>query len=178
MSSSTRLLLLISLPLFVIDQITKWWILSRFPPPPPHEGFWVIEGWFEITRVHNMGVAFGMGNGQPWANYLFGGIAASAFVAIFILWKRGFFPGKLGTAAAVLLLAGIPGNLVDRLVHGYVVDFVHVRLPLYDKIIPSSGGWWPAFNVADACICVAASFLFILSFLPEKKAEPAQEARE
>lgn len=172
MPPTTRSLLLVSLPLFLIDQITKWWILSTFPPPPPHEGFWVIKDWFEITRVHNMGVAFGMGNGQPWANYLFGAIAVCAFAAVFLLWKRGFFPGKLGHAAALLLLAGIPGNLLDRLLHGYVIDFVHVRLPLYDKIIPSSGGWWPAFNVADACICVAASLLFVLSFLPEKKEAP------
>jgi signal peptidase II len=44
---------------------------------------------------------------------------------------------------------------------GYVVDFLLVRVPFYDKIIPSSQGWWPAFNVADSCICIAATLLFI-----------------
>ena len=167
-----RLLLWLSLPLFLLDQATKWWIVSRFPPPPPHEGFWVIENWFEITRVHNMGVAFGMGNGQPWANWVFGAISATAFVAILVFTSRGFFPGLAGHLAAGLLLAGIPGNLIDRLVHGYVVDFVHMRLPLYDKIVPSSMGWWPAYNVADACICVAAALLFISSFAQDPATKP------
>jgi signal peptidase II len=81
--------------------------------------------------------------------------------------------------AVALLLCGIFGNLTDRLIQGflledfkdasfwerlsqgYVVDFVLVKLPLYDKIVPSSGGWWPAFNVADSCICIAAVMLFI-----------------
>jgi signal peptidase II len=81
--------------------------------------------------------------------------------------------------AVALLLCGIFGNLTDRLVQGflldefreasfwqrlsegYVVDFVAVKLPLYDKLVPSSGGWWPAFNVADSCICIAAALLFI-----------------
>ena len=170
-----RLLLFLSLPLFLLDQASKAWILNRFPPPPPHDGFWVIEGWFEITRVHNQGVAFGMGNGQAWANWVFGGIAVVAFIGIFLLMRRGYFPGRIGHVAAALLLAGIPGNLLDRILHGYVVDFVHMKLPLYDKLFPSTLGWWPAYNVADACICVAASLMFILSFMPEPKKTDAEK---
>ena len=168
-----RILLKLSLPLFVLDQLTKWWILGRFAPPPPHEGIWIIDGWFEITRVHNQGVAFGLGNGQPWANWLFGFISAGAFVAIFLLMRRGFFPGKCGHLAAALLLAGIPGNLIDRLVHGYVVDFVHVRLPLYDKIVPSSFGWWPAFNVAEP----RETRRQVMACRPDSRRQPLSGAR-
>ena len=78
--------------------------------------------------------------------------------------KRGCFldtPTRLGAA---LLASGILGNLTDRLLHGYVVDFLDVILPWY--------GHWPAFNVADSCICVAA-FLFLISGFTAPKAEKA-----
>ena len=52
-----------------------------------------------------------------------------------------------------------------------LVDFLAVRLPLYDKLVPASGGWWPAFNVADSCICVAACLLFLGGLREENKPE-------
>jgi signal peptidase II len=102
-----------------------------------------------------------------------------ALTLIRFFWKKGAFDHPLSKIAVALLLCGIFGNLTDRLVqgflleefkdgsfwarlsHGYVVDFLAFKLPLYDKLVPSSGGWWPAFNVADSCICVAAGLLFI-----------------
>ncbi len=166
-----RPLLLISIPLFILDQITKFWIVRNFDPPPPVTRIDIIPDWFEIIRVHNTGVAFGIGNETAWSNYLFGGIAIAALIGIIILYLKGWFPGRIGSAAAILLIGGIPGNVADRFIHGYVVDFVHVRLPLYDKLFPSTGGWWPAFNVADSCIFIAAILLFISAFLPEPKKE-------
>jgi signal peptidase II len=84
-------------------------------------------------------------------------------VAVAVMARRGCFldaPSRLGAA---LLASGIVGNLTDRLLHGYVVDFLDVILPWY--------GHWPAFNVADSCICVAA-FLFLISgFVAPKPAE-------
>ena len=95
--------------------------------------------------------------------------------------------------AAVLLVAGVCGNLTDRLLQGfwlkqheeksfvtrlskgYVVDFIRVKLPGYDKIVPKSGGFFPTFNVADSCISVAAALLFISAFRPED--EKDEEAR-
>jgi signal peptidase II len=102
-----------------------------------------------------------------------------ALTLIRVFWKKGVFSHPLSKVAVALLLCGIFGNLTDRLVQGfllddfkgapfwqrlsegYVVDFIAVKLPLYDKLVPSSGGWWPAFNVADSCICIAAVLLFI-----------------
>jgi signal peptidase II len=176
-----RLLLFLTLPLYVLDQITKFWTIGRFPPPweEPGANIAVIDGVFHLVRVHNQGVAFGFGNGTSWAPVVFLLVPLIALTLIRVFWKKGVFNHPLSMVAVALLLTGIFGNLTDRLVQGflleaykdasfwtrlsegYVVDFLAVRLPLYEKIVPSSGGWWPAFNVADSCICVAAVMLFI-----------------
>jgi signal peptidase II len=176
-----KLLLFLTLPLYVLDQITKFWTISRFPPPweAPGANIAVIEGVFHLVRVHNQGVAFGFGNGTSWAPIVFLLVPVIALTLIRVFWKKGVFSHPFSMIAVALLLCGIFGNLTDRLVQGflleaykaepfwtrlskgYVVDFLAVKLPLYDKIVPSSGGWWPAFNVADSCICVAAVMLFI-----------------
>ena len=191
-----KLLLCLTLPLYVLDQITKFWTIHRFPPPWSNEAFdiAVIEEVFHLVRVHNQGVAFGFGNGTAWAPVVFLIVPIIALTLIRILWKKGFFQHPLSILAVALLLCGIFGNLTDRLVQGflleeladasfwqrlsagYVVDFLAVKLPLYDKIVPSSGGWWPAFNVADSCICIAASMLFIGGFLEEAAAKRAAAA--
>jgi len=183
-----RLLLFLTLPLYVLDQVTKFWIVGHYPNP--HSGRFpmepVIDGFFYLTRVHNQGVAFGLGNGTAWAPAVFPLVSIIAFTALWIFWKKGVFKHPATKLAVPLLLCGILGNLTDRLVQGflldefrtaswlqrlsqgYVVDFIEVKLPFYDKLVPSSGGFWPAFNVADSCICIAAALLFIGSLREEK----------
>ncbi len=182
--SLLKLCLLISLPLYIIDQITKWWVVFNFEKGQEQV---VIPGFFNLTRVHNQGVAFGFGNGTDWAPIVFLAVPIIAFTAILIMWKKNVFEGKLGFAAAPLLLSGICGNLTDRLFQGfflpelkdapfwerlkggYVVDFLDFILPLYDKIDKKSGGHWPCFNVADSCIFIAAFCLFFSGFFAKKK---------
>ncbi len=152
----------------------------------------MIENFFHLVRVHNQGVAFGFGNGSSWAPVVFLVVPLLALTMIRIFWKKGVFNHPLSKIAVALLLCGILGNLTDRLVqgflleeykgagfwqqlsHGYVVDFIAIKLPLYDKIAPSQGGWWPAFNVADSCICVAAVLLFIGGMRDEMQAKKAK----
>jgi signal peptidase II len=190
----TRLLLFLTLPLYILDQITKAWTVANFSEPPPG-GFgsldmpWmIIPDWFEWKRVHNQGVAFGLGNGTSWAPVVFLVVPIIALFIIRYFWKKGAFEHVYSKLAVSLLLCGIFGNLTDRLVQGflleyakydsfwerlsqgYVVDFISVRLPFYDKIVPSSHGWWPTFNVADSCICIAAVLLF-LGGLKEEQAK-------
>lgn len=187
----TKLLLFLTLPLYILDQITKFWTVGRFPPPSSYERFDipVIENVFHLVRVHNQGVAFGFGNGTAWAPIVFLFVPLLALTMIRIFWTKGVFNHPLSKLAVALLLCGIFGNLTDRLVQGflleefksasfwqrlaegYVVDFVAVKLPLYDKLVPSSGGWWPAFNVADSCICIAAALLFIGGIRDEQLAK-------
>lgn len=185
-----RLILLLTLPLYVLDQVTKFWTVHTFPLPSVEPGvsICVIENFFYLMRIHNQGVAFGFGNGTAWAPVVFLLVPIIALTLLRIFLKKGAFRHPLSLVAVALFLCGILGNLTDRLVQGfmleefkaasfwhrlsegYVVDFIAVRLPYYDKLVPSSGGWWPAFNVADSCICVAAVLLFIGGIWEEKQA--------
>ncbi len=172
-----RLLLYLSLPLFVLDQLTKLWIVINFPDPriSPSRVIEVIPDFFNLVRVHNTGMAFGMFNGNPYANWIFGAIGITAMTGILLLWKKGAFPDKMTQISAALLLSGILGNITDRALpgRGYVVDFLDFQLPFYDRIVPSSGGHFPSFNVADSCICIAAGLLIISAFRNPNKLEKA-----
>lgn len=128
------------------------------------------------------GVAFGMGNGTAWSSYLFLAIPVLAIVALVVLYRKNFFHTVWLKLAYVLLLAGVAGNLTDRLMqgflipyeqphgfftklmNGYVVDFIDVTIPLFNYR-------WPAFNVADSCIFVAAIIFFIASIFSARKKE-------
>lgn len=193
MSRIPKIFLFLSLPLYVLDQITKWWVVFAFQEPlgedfhtpdPPVE---VIDGFLWWWRIHNQGVAFGLGNGTSWAPLVFLLVLVAAFVLITVFWRQGAFANLPAKLAAALLVAGVWGNLTDRLLQGfwleqheeksfvtrlskgYVVDFIRVKLPGYDKLVPSSGGYFPTFNVADSCISVAACLLFVSAFRPEPK---------
>jgi signal peptidase II len=191
-----RWLLWLSLPLYILDQLTKWWTIARFDDPDT-DGFQVrqffgrtlnpgpgsseyseeievIPGIFWLHRLHNTGVAFGRFNGGAWSNHIFGSISLAAFIAIAWMWRKNAFPTRLGQCAAALLITGIAGNLTDRLLHGYVVDFLQFRLgPWYARL--SGSEYFPSFNVADSCITIAAILLFISSFqkVPDTPAQPA-----
>lgn len=187
--SFPKLLLYITLPLYAVDQVTKSWAVGHFPPPwlEPGAHVAVIEGWFHLVRVHNQGVAFGFGNGTAWAPVVFLLVPLVALSLIRVFWFKGAFREPMAKVSVALLLCGIFGNLTDRLVQGflletfrheslwtrlsegYVVDFLLVKLPIYDKIVPASHGWWPAFNVADSCICIAATLLFLSGFREESR---------
>ncbi|MFD2159620.1 signal peptidase II [Rubritalea tangerina] len=197
------LLLKISLPLVVLDQLTKWWVVFNLKQPylpyqtypylaPAGEfkgKYWlasnhvdlipVIDGYFNINRVHNQGVAFGFGNGTDWAPIVFLIVPIVALTVVSLLWKKGVFVGWAKWSAP-LLVAGVVGNLIDRLTQGfvlkgyegesfwtrlsegYVVDFIDVTIPFINYR-------WPSFNVADSCICIAASLLFLSAFQAEDK---------
>lgn len=184
-----KLLLAVSLPLYILDQISKWWIVFNFKAPKVFEvdgetyGYEetlpVIEGFFNLVRRHNQGVAFGIGNGTTWAPVVFLCVLVIALCAILFFWKRGSFTGPARWSAP-LLMAGILGNLTDRLFQGfwlepyndagfwtrlgqgYVVDFLDFTIPIVDYR-------WPAFNVADSCITVSAVLLFLSALIEGRK---------
>jgi len=177
----TRLLLLVTLPLLILDQVTKWWVVFNFKLPFVvvdgkkyfvHEDTRpIIEGFFNLVRRHNQGVAFGMGNGTTWAPVVFLFVLVGAIGLILYFWKKGAFTG-VARWSPPLLMAGILGNLTDRLLQGfwlppyqdasfltrlgqgYVVDFLDFTIPVINYR-------WPAFNVADSCISIAATLLFV-----------------
>lgn len=150
MKSALRYLLLLSLPLYIADQVTKWLVLQNIGT---NEVIQIVPGVLDFVQVHNTGAAFGM---LKDSNLFFILLATAALVVIGVLAWKGAFAGAATRIGAALLVAGILGNLTDRLLHGFVVDFLDVILPWY--------GHWPAFNIADSCICIAAG-LFIFDGL-------------
>jgi signal peptidase II len=150
-----KLLLLVSLPLYLLDQVTKWLVLrfistDEFVP--------VIPGFFYLVQVHNTGAAFGMFKNN---NLFFLLLASAALILLAIFARRGAFTDAPSRFGAALLVSGVLGNLTDRIIHGYVVDFLDVILPWY--------GHWPAFNIADSAICAAAALFLISGFLSSDK---------
>lgn len=154
MKSALRYLLLLTLPLYIADQVTKWLVLQNIGA---NEVIQIVPGIFNFVQVHNTGAAFGM---LKDSNVFFILLAGAALIVVGVLAWKGAFAGVPPRIGAALLVSGILGNLTDRLLHGFVVDFLDVILPWY--------GHWPAFNIADSCICVAAG-LFIIDGLRSGK---------
>jgi signal peptidase II len=173
-----KYILSLTIPLFILDQLTKAWILKIFPTPPyvPIE---VIPGFFNLTRVHNTGMAFGLLNGNPYSNYIFGTFGLIAFAVIVVLWRRNAFPDALTKSAVALLIAGIFGNLTDRIIpgRGYVVDFLDFILPFWHLFDRESHGHFPSFNVADSCICIAAALMFLSAWQGIRQEAAAKKAK-
>jgi signal peptidase II len=156
-----RLLLFLSLPLYIIDQLTKGWVVKNIPLNG--EGHVIVPNFFTIHHVANTGIAFGQFNGGKYSNYIFGGIAVIALSIITLLYRKGVFSGGFSRVAIALLVAGVCGNFTDRLLHGYVVDFLQFFLH-----IPGANPW-PSFNVADSCVVCAAILLALASFFEAPK---------
>ena len=138
--------------LLLVDQFVKAAAVSRLRGAPPLE----LAPFFNLAYVENRGCAWGMFQGHVWPLAAFG-VAALAVV----LWKRrSIFPrGAAGTIAEITLYAGILGNLVDRLVLGFVVDMFDFHW---------GASHFPCFNVADVYINVAAGLLILCSFAEKR----------
>lgn len=152
-----RFVFLLSLPLYALDQVTKWLVRLHIHPEevrPP-----VIPDFFYLVNVTNNGAAFGSFKNN---NAFFIVLSCVAFVMVLGMLLRQRSPDTLRDISLALLLAGIMGNLTDRLVHGHVIDFL-----LFDLHVPLAHPW-PAFNVADSCICIAVVCFIIHSFKKPK----------
>ncbi|MBM4190156.1 MAG: lipoprotein signal peptidase [Betaproteobacteria bacterium] len=136
----------------ILDQLSKWAVLASLPLYASIE----LTGFFNLVHVRNEGAAFSLLADQPgWQRFFF--IALSLTVSAFIIgWLRKPAPALQHTALA-LILGGALGNAIDRILHGNVVDFLDFHLL----------GWhWPAFNVADSAIVLAAGMLIWMSLRP------------
>ena len=150
----------VALPLYALDQATKWWIVKTFAP---YEQRVVVEDFFDLCHFRNTGAAFSIGTGN---NTFFILLSVAALIALLVAYARGVFRDALSRWGVALLLAGILGNLTDRLIHGSVVDFL-----LFDLHVRFASPW-PAFNVADSLIFIAVALFLVGSFF-EKKSVPA-----
>jgi len=157
-----KYILLLSLPLYVLDQITKTLVVRHVGAEDLHV---VVPDFFSIVNVTNDGAAFGSFKNN---NTFFIVLACVAFVFVFaLLLRRVRSKDTLRDVSLALLLGGIMGNLTDRFVYGHVIDFA-----LFDLHVPFAHPW-PAFNVADSCIFIAVFCFIVHAFKKPKEVQAA-----
>jgi signal peptidase II len=148
---------------FLMDQTTKAWAVRRlrFGDDIP-----VIQGFLNFAYAQNTGVAFSMlddqGSTGRWGLSIVALVAA--VLVVYFFWRTPRTDDRI-LGALALLLAGIAGNVTDRVRLGFVVDFIDVQF----------GSWhYPTFNVADTAICIGAGLLIIDMFLSKRKQQQAE----
>jgi signal peptidase II len=151
----------VALAVFIADQFTKVLIMGYYQIGDSTH----VTNFFNVVRAHNTGAAFSfLAGASGWQRWFFTAIGIAA--ALFIIWMLRSHAGqKLFSFALALILGGAIGNLVDRLMHGYVVDFVQVHW---------RGWYFPAFNVADSAITVGAACLILDELLRVRRTRAAR----
>lgn len=153
--------LLTTLLLLIADQTTKYWATVVLKPVFMIE---VIPGFFRLTYATNRGVAFSLfADSEMEIRYILAGVSllAAAMVAAY-QWRTPVRKVGLNLAFS-LMLAGIIGNMIDRIRLGEVVDFIDLH---WAEVYT-----WPTFNVADAAICVGAGLLALQMIIEERAAQ-------
>jgi signal peptidase II len=136
----------------LLDQLSKIWIVGSLRL---HEGFPLIDGFFNIVHVRNPGAAFGFLAGAPplFRSVFFISVTVVAILLILRYLRVSRIEEPSLVWALALILSGAVGNLIDRVRFGEVVDFLDVYVGTYH---------WPAFNVADSAITVGAVILMMV----------------
>ncbi len=138
----------LALVIVIIDQFTKTLILGYYK----YGDATYVTSFFNVVRAHNTGAAFSfLAGADGWQRWFFMAIGIGA--AIFIIWMLKSHAGqKLFSFSMAAILGGAIGNVIDRMMHGYVVDFLDFHL---------AGRHFPAFNVADSAITIGAICLIL-----------------
>ena len=144
---------------FLLDQFTKTLILGYYQLGDST----YVTSFFNIVRVHNTGAAFSfLASAGGWQRWMFTGIGVAA--AVFITWMLRTHAGQtLFSLAMTLILGGAIGNVIDRMMHGYVVDFLDFHW---------AGRHFPAFNLADSAITLGAVLLVLDELRRMRKPQP------
>ncbi|MEW6304840.1 MAG: signal peptidase II [Verrucomicrobiota bacterium] len=168
MPNPDRRMLGIACGITVIDQLSKFLVLSYL-------GFAdekvIVPGFFKFVHWGNTGAAWSILRGN---NELLSIISLLALMGL-VIWRRHFDGNTvLGACGLGLLFGGIVGNVIDRIVHKHVIDFIY----FYVQTRSGREVGFPAFNVADSAICIGVGLLFVLSFQREHAAPPPQPETE
>lgn len=144
-------LLFISGVLIVIDQYTKLMVSLHIPL---NYSLKVVEGFFNLTHIRNSGVAFGLFASQQseYKALMFIAISTIAIMAILVIFHQTPKEKKMVQTGLILIFSGAIGNLIDRSLHGEVIDFVDFFI---------NGHHFPAFNIADSCITIGVTLMVI-----------------
>ncbi len=151
--------------LILIDQFTKVLIVGYYQLGDVTR----VTGFFDVVRAHNTGAAFSfLASAGGWQRWLFTGIGVAA--AIFITWMlRSHANQRLFAFALACILGGAVGNVIDRVMYGYVVDFLQFHWSFLKPIF--HGGYFPAFNVADSAITVGAGCMILDEILRVRRSK-------
>lgn len=137
---------LVALLGYALDRVTKLWVRHSLPL---YHSIPVLPPFLSWTHIENTGAAFSILNGRLWLFIAVGIIAGAVVVAAVWRNRKSYSPAL--KAVLGMLLAGICGNLTDRIFRHRVTDFIHVP-------------HWPIFNVADSLVVVSVILLFLISF--------------
>ena len=151
--------LAVSVLILVLDQLTKYWVLTSLPE---YTAIPVIEGVWNWYRTYNTGAAFSfLADAGGWQHWFFVGLAV-VICGVLVAWLRRTPRADWRTAMPfALVIGGAVGNVIDRLRFGHVVDFIqwHWR-----------DHYWPAFNIADSAIVAGAIGIALFGLVGAKKA--------
>jgi signal peptidase II len=139
----------------VADQVTKTLVIGYFQLNEARP----VTSFFNLVRVHNTGAAFNfLATASGWQRWFF--VVLGLAVSGFIVWMIRAHPQqRLFCFAVTMIMGGALGNVVDRLLHGYVVDFLQFRFGFLEPIF--HGGFFPSFNLADSAITLGAACLIL-----------------
>jgi signal peptidase II len=155
---------------FTLDQLSKLWIVATIGPAQPSQQIVIIPGWFVFQYVENTGAAFGMFRSGGWVLAL---LALAVVVGMLFMVPRlqreasGPLARGLLLVSLGLVLGGALGNLLDRVLRGFVVDFLLVpaaQVTLGDRLYR-----WPNFNLADSAISVGIVLLVLNLFFLQNR---------
>lgn len=148
----------ISLSVIALDQISKNHIVNNIGL---NQGYSLISDYLDVVHVRNSGAAFGFFSGSRGSiNRIILTLVSVAALIVIVGMAFWFSDGSmLSLVALAFFFGGASGNLIDRIIHGEVVDFIDVHVGTIH---------WPAFNVADTSLCIGAA-LFCVYIISQKK---------
>jgi len=142
--------------LIFLDQVTKWWIINYIMQPIK---ILPITPFFNIVLTWNSGISFGIFSNQGSFSVIILSTLATLIVFFLGVWLMKAENKKL-IIGLICIIGGAIGNIIDRVYHGAVIDFLDFHIKSYH---------WPAFNVADSCIFIGATLIILDSLFPDKK---------
>jgi signal peptidase II len=152
-TASTRLgwragYLLAAFGIYMSDQVSKAWAVRTLRVT---NDVTIFRNVLDFVYTENPGIAFGqLQRTGAWGRWFFVGLATAAAITVLVFFLRTAREDDRVLGACALLMAGIVGNLTDRIRFGFVIDFIHLHAGSYH---------WPTFNIADASICLGALLL-------------------
>jgi signal peptidase II len=147
----------------LLDQWTKILARAELRPRGPFNPKVIVAGYFDLRYAENPGVAFSMFQDMPGGRVLLTLLAVAAFVLVLYYLRKTPVTSTRLHVALGLVGGGAIGNLVDRVLYGKVTDFIVWKIGLHE---------WPAFNVADAALCVGVGLMVLDMFLTRREAPP------